>query len=657
MVEGNEKKVVSANSEKSENSEHKSVADAARSRLSEEATQHSSSPERPGQTSPIEPANSGTAPLPLRRLTLAESKPNSDTGSSESPLPFDFPQMPADILGLTPQPTEAPDFRHLALRDLAAGNSPLAYSDRPALGMFIQQEVLKGNGDSIRQILAEQEQKSVDSKYPDNLQELKTLLANEEKYARYGTIPPGSPLHLLADATLSAEQGSTKNAEAGYKAAIEAADRLNRGDLAVHVRLTEQEAKEMANSPYRLLETERRKQAWQAMSDSPALARQEYANFLLDHGRKEEAQKVLDQISKTAPADKGDYRQKHPELEALKAEANKPDSAIGSALKRFAEAAKGGDQKEITATLAEAKKAAQEIEKDPGKLEAIKAEKSKLEEEIKNGDSNPGKLRRLAELEVQQYASSYVKIAESAQLRDSCKYSEAEQKLNELTPEFQRDHRGIKEQLVTDCKKKDDVASLGKEYGKDLASNLVAYGIKGPWGIVAGIATYVALQAYSGNVDRSNIGSTAVRGLANATIGKVTGLAAAAEGAAARTAAEAGKISVVTRAAVALGPFQTNLILGTGLPVVGRTMSEGYSYLTGAHKNGADFRQAFGKGVALDVATNPINAYPNSLPGLILLGTTMARNGIEAQGDEQALNSIKKLGLLPTQRRFFRGTL
>mgnify|MGYP003386107370 FL=1 len=54
MVEGNEKKVVSANSEKSENSEHKSVADAARSRLSEEATQHSSSPERPGQTSPIE---------------------------------------------------------------------------------------------------------------------------------------------------------------------------------------------------------------------------------------------------------------------------------------------------------------------------------------------------------------------------------------------------------------------------------------------------------------------------------------------------------------------------------------------------------------------------------------------------------------------------
>ena len=160
MVEGNEKKVVSANSEKSENSEHKSVADAARSRLSEEATQHSSSPERPGQTSPIEPANSGTAPLPLRRPTLAESKPNSDTGSSQAPLPFDFPQMPADILGLTPQPTEAPDFRHLALRDLAAGNSPLAYSDRPALGMFIQQEVLKGHGDSIRQILAEEDKKS-----------------------------------------------------------------------------------------------------------------------------------------------------------------------------------------------------------------------------------------------------------------------------------------------------------------------------------------------------------------------------------------------------------------------------------------------------------------------------------------------------------------
>ncbi|HEY9870744.1 MAG TPA: hypothetical protein V6D08_16375 [Candidatus Obscuribacterales bacterium] len=326
------------------------------------------------------------------------------------------------------------------------------------------------------------------------------------------------PFVLLGSATEKRQKGDAAGAEADYKKAIEAAGKLDPQLVKSKLEEIEQAKKANANDPQVL---EQLKGMELAIGHAKSIAMVNYAEFLMEQKRSDEAKKLLEQVAKDDPQlvkDNPEFQQLTRAADQQK-KAQEPFDNPYEHLKKFQEHYEKGDLKAAKAELEASVKAADKIDR-----KLVQENKKVVAEAIKELQQKPESQQDKQEIERLQgllgvyegldRAAAATRLALGKFELAGKNYNSAHQLFEEvqrIDPEYAKSPEVKMDELLEASK---EPSTWGKVWGwtKDILKELVCdaaailagvgaavlTGWSGPAavgvGAVAGAATYTAMK-------------------------------------------------------------------------------------------------------------------------------------------------------------------
>lgn len=287
--------------------------------------------------------------------------------------------------------------------------------------------------------------------------------------------------------------GNKVKAEEFYRDAIQQADSLNQEVVKAQLDALARERVQKANDPEALKELETREMAWAAVAHAPALARINYADFLLSQGRGNEARELLKKTQDIDPELVKDKKEFHDMLALSEKVQTAADLNPFQHLENFKKALEKKDIDKARAELQAAVKAADNLDRDLAKKnkEVIKEQlKVEPDAEIREG------LNQAFEIyDAFEHAAAFTRVALGRFELAAKNYNQAKslfQEAKDLDPAFTA-RKDVEIDKLLESANEPSTFQKVLEFTKNLAKELVADAAA----ILAGAGT-VVLTGWSG---------------------------------------------------------------------------------------------------------------------------------------------------------------
>ncbi len=177
-----------------------------------------------------------------------------------------------------------------------------AMKHAPSVTRFGFATFLNEGGEYVKaKQLLQQAAKDPEAKHDKTFQQISKEVDDQISKHQGNATVGENPFEALKSADDKRKAGDLQGAEADYKKAIDQADKLNGDEIAKRLRDIDQAKKDNANNPKALEDLNGMEQGLASLAHAPAIARLNYADFLNQQKRYDEALPILMTVAKSDP--------------------------------------------------------------------------------------------------------------------------------------------------------------------------------------------------------------------------------------------------------------------------------------------------------------------------------------------------------------------